>query len=190
MRTRHPLRKQLTLFIRPFIASTVLAVFWYVCFFETGIGFEDADESVFTDAIIPVLATFHAIVAGFALNKVWSEYTIVQRCLKTNDREAFIAIRDDRIPMPIHFLLGSIAFLIQVLVMLQNYEGPDAGMAATFAISFVLVLYWEVATNLDDPKTGVWYVDRIPTQWFEDPPVRKADDADWRLHECDPARDI
>lgn len=159
---------QVRLFVRPLIASVMLSALWYFCFFRYGICFRDADESGFTDAVIPILAAFHAIVAGFALNKVWTEYIIVQRCIKMQDKDGFLAIRDDRIPMPVHFLLGSIAFLIQGLVSMLHYEEVVAGIASTFAVSFVLVMYWEVAINLDNPRKAVWYVNKIPEDWFTD----------------------
>ncbi len=76
------LLKQLRLFVRPIVASALLSAVWYFCFFRYGISFLDADESGFTDAVIPLLGTFHAIGAGFVLNKVWTEYIIVQRCIK------------------------------------------------------------------------------------------------------------
>lgn len=158
---------KLRLFIRPVIASSVLSLIWYYGLFQNDVSFLDADESGFTDAIIPILAAFHAIVAGFVLNKVWSEYSAVQRCIRISDKESFLSMRDDRIPIPIHFLLGSLAFMIQGLVMSLHYEGVWAGALSTFCISFVLVMYFEVATNLDNPKKGVWYVGRIPQDWLE-----------------------
>ena len=161
------LLKELRLFVRPILASVLLSTLWYHYLFLPGISYIDADESIFTDAIIPGIIAFHAIVAGFVLNKVWTEYTLVQRCLKTGDKRAFQAIKDDRIPLSVHFLLGSFACLIQGLVSVLHYETAMSGFAATFSISFVLVIYWEVAINLDNPRKAVWYTDRIPEDWFE-----------------------
>ncbi|MES2931294.1 MAG: hypothetical protein V4682_01175 [Patescibacteria group bacterium] len=60
--------------------------------------------------------------------------------------------------------------MIQSLVTLLSYEGVGAGIASTFSVSFVLLMYWEVAINLDNPRKAVWYIDEIPEEWFTDPP--------------------
>jgi hypothetical protein len=157
----------LRLFVRPLIASVFISCMWYVLLFRNDIHFSEGDGSAFTDAVIPVIAAFHAILAGFVVNKVWNEYTRICVCCKKMDRDGFKEIVGNRIPVAIHMLLGSMAIIIELLVMLLNYERADAGCAMTFSVAFVLILYWEVAINLDDPRKGVWYVQRIPPQWLE-----------------------
>jgi hypothetical protein len=163
------LRQHVRMIVVPAVVSLSLAIgLWYGIFFRLGLGLLESDESVFTDAIIPTLAMFHAIVAGGVLNKVWEEYKIVRHCVKTKDKDTFMKCRDDRIPLAIHLLLGSLSLIIMALVMMLHYDSAGAGIASTFSVAFVLTLYWEVATNLDNPFKGAWYVNQIPKEWFDD----------------------
>lgn len=163
------LRVHLFMFVRPVAVSLVLSIgVWYWIFYRLGVSFFESDESTFTDAIVPTLAMFHAIVAGHVLIKVWDEYKVVRRCVKKGDKKTFMECRDDRIPLAIHMLLASLSVIIMVLVMLLHYDGPGAGIASTSSVAFVLTLYWEVATNLDNPFKGVWYRDQIPKDWFKE----------------------
>ncbi|HEY0010452.1 MAG TPA: hypothetical protein VGB97_00890 [Candidatus Paceibacterota bacterium] len=163
---RHEILPHLWLLVKPCIASALLGLTWYFVFFKNGIHFAKGDMSVFTDAGIPVLAAFHTFMAAFVVSKVWKEHTEITMFCRSKDYEGFRRIIDNRIPMTIHLLLGTLALIIQLLVMLLDYERADAGIALTCSVSFVLVLYWQVATNLDDPSAGVWYVKHIPPSWL------------------------
>ena len=156
----------LQLFIRPTIVALLVAIVWYFIFRRFGFSIPEADESAFTDAGIPVIAMFHAIVAGGVLVKVWEEHKAVLRCIKKEDRNAFLDCVQSRIPMVIHLLLGSMSIIIIFLTMMIHFEGALGGIAMNSSVAFVLALYWEVATNLDDPVKGVWYVGKIPKDWL------------------------
>jgi len=155
----------LKLFVRPLLGSTFIGIIWYSLFYKFHLHIIEADEPAFTDFGIPVLAMFHAIVAGGVLVKVWEEHKIVQRCIRDKDRDTFRRFMNDRIPVAIHMLLGCMSVIIQFLTMIIHFEGVFAGVAINTSIAFVLGLYWEVATNLDDPSKGVWYSE-IPREWF------------------------
>lgn len=166
--TKNELLVCLWLFVRPIIAGLINGpILWYLVFYRFNISIVEADESAFTDTGIPVLAMFHAIIAGHVLVKVWDEHKLVRRCIREDDRDSFVQCMDDRIPKVIHMLLGSLSVIIISLTLLVHFEGPLAGIALNFSVAFVLGLYWEVATNLDNPSKGVWYVGRIPKEWLD-----------------------
>ena len=166
-RMANGLRTHLGLLMGPAVVGSMISLMWYHVFFTFDWHFQETDESAFTDTVIPIIAMFHAIVAGHILNKVWEEYKVVRRCLRDKDKDTFLRCRDDRIPIAIHLLLGSMSVVIQVLTLLVHFEKPFAGIAANFSVAFVLTLYWKVATNLDNPLRGAWYKDQIPKDWFE-----------------------
>ncbi len=165
-RVTNGLYAHLGLLVKPAIVGSLIGLIWYFVFFSLDWHFREADESAFTDSVIPVIAMFHAIVAGHILNKVWEEYKVVRRCLRDKDKATFMRCRDDRIPIAIHLLLASMSIVIQAMTLLIHFERPFAGVAANFSVAFVLTLYWEVATNLDNPLKGVWYRE-IPRDWLE-----------------------
>jgi hypothetical protein len=157
----------LKLFVKPLLFGILSALIWYR-FFYLKIYFAEEDESAFTDCIIPTCFMFHALIAALVLTKVWDEYKMVRQCVRTKDRDSFRRCKDDRIPMAIHMLLGTLSFIGAVLVMLIYHREVLAGVASNFSVAFILTLYWEVSTNLDDPFRGVWYVGQVPPEWFKD----------------------
>ena len=163
------LRVHLKLFIKPILLGILAGLVWHR-FFHGRLHFLEGDESALTDSVIPTIAMFHAIVAGHVLAKVWDEYKTVRHCLRSQDKDTFLQCKDDRIPMAIHMLLGSMSFVIQALIMMVHYDGVLAGVVSSSSLAFVLMLYWEVATNLDDPFKGVWYVGQIPSDWLKPEP--------------------
>ena len=156
----------LKLLIRPICVGSLMSCAWYYFFFLTGLSFLEADESAFTDVIIGLLGMFHAIIAGGILNKVWGEAQKARHCIRVGDRETFVECKDDRIPGVIHLLLGSMSLIIQAHVMMIHFVGAFGGIASSFSMAFVLTLYWEVATSLDDPLSDVWDMGEIPPDWL------------------------
>ena len=168
MQTKRPSTIQfLPLLVKPTLMSIGICLLWYYVFYRYNISVLEADESAFTDSLIPTLAVFHAIVASVVLSKVWNEYTFVKRCIRKDDVEAFRDCLHERIPRAIHLLLLVWSVLIQAATLVLHWQSPGAGIFANFCIAFTLVLYWEVATNLDNPHKAVWYTNQIPKEWLE-----------------------
>lgn len=166
------------LFVKPAAASLAIGFLWFFVFRRFGIHLTQSDESILTDAIIPILATFHAIAAGFVLQRVWDEYSILRRCVRRGDKKTFDDYKGERVPMAIHMLLAVMSLLVQGMVMILDYEDAAAGWTVTMSIAFMLTLYWLVATNLDDPFHGAWYIGEIPDHWLseEGPQSREGED--------------
>jgi hypothetical protein len=64
------------------------------------------------------------------------------------------------------FIRAAMSVIIVSGTMLIEYNNPWAGMGAVGSISFFLVLYWEVATSLDNPAKAPWFIGRIPGDWL------------------------
>ena len=153
------------LLVAPVLASAGAALAWYFIFFRFHINVGKSDETALTNTLIPVLATFHAILAAAVLSKVWEEFKQIRRCINEGNEKGYAECVRDRIPITIHLLLAVMSLLIVVASMLVEYEHASAGLLVVGGLTFVLSLYWEVATNLDNPVSGVWYADRIPAAW-------------------------
>jgi 1,4-dihydroxy-2-naphthoate octaprenyltransferase len=158
-------RPYLSILLYPTTIAVLAAGLWYVLFYHTQFDVGKSDETALTNTLIPVLAAFHSILAAAVLSKVWEEYKTIRRCVQNHDREGFARCLRDRIPPAIHLLLAVMSVLIVVGTMLVHYDNVGAGILVVGAISFVLALYWQVATNLDNPQCGAWYVNEVPTEW-------------------------
>lgn len=161
------LRAHLRILVRPLLASGLLAAFWRLIFFQFDINVGKADETALTNMVVPICAMFHSILAAVVLGKVWDEFKVIRRCLKKGDEDSFRDCVHDRIPMMIHLLLGTMSFIIIGGAMLVEYHRAFAGVVSIGAISFFLVLYWEVATTLDNPVKAPWFAGQIPGEWLK-----------------------
>lgn len=167
--------RHIKMLILPVIIGAGAAALWYFVFFLRGINVGKADETAITNTLIPVLATFHAIIAAAVLSKVWEEFKSIRRCVRDNDEAEFFRCLEDRIPITIHLLLAAMSLLIVASAMLVQYEHASAGLLVVGGLGFVLTLYWQVATNLDNPLCGVWYADEIPAGWRQRWDVREGE---------------
>jgi len=162
-------RPYLSILIYPTMLSVGAAGLWYFFFFHQRFDVGKSDETALTNTLIPVLAAFHSILAAAVLSKVWEEYKVIRRCVLNHDRDGFSRCLQDRIPPAIHLLLAVMSVLIVVGTMLVHYDNVGAGILVVGAIAFVLALYWQVATNLDNPQCGAWYVNEVPAEWRDSP---------------------
>ncbi len=156
----------LTLLVRPLVIGVTLSAIWYQLFFANGIFLGKMDESAITNMVVPICAMFHSILAAMVLSKVWEEFKVVSRCIREEDRETFDICSHERIPGIIHVLLATMSIIIIVGAMLVEYENPLSGMFSVGCLSFFLVLYWEVATTLDNPAKAPWFIGRLPSDWL------------------------
>ncbi len=167
MNPRPSLQPYLSILFVPATASAFTAGLWRWVFLPQGWNVGKPDETALTNTLIPVLATFHAILAAAVLSKVWEEFKLIRHYVEAGDESSFRRCVKDRIPPMIHLLLAVMSFLIVAGTMLVHYDRPAAGVLVVGAITFVLTLYWEVATNLDNPHRGAWYINQIPPGWCQ-----------------------
>lgn len=165
MPERSTIRPYFSILLVPALVSVGTGGVWWLLFFPYHWNVGKADETALTNTLIPVLATFHAILAAAVLSKVWEEFKTIRRCVQAGDEAAYRRCLQDRIPPAIHLLLAVMSILIVAGTMLIHYDNAIAGFLVVGAITFVLTLYWEVATNLDNPQCGAWYVNEIPLSW-------------------------
>lgn len=166
---RQPDHLFLRLLVNPFILSVLTCVAWNFLYLQ-GMSIPEADESAFTDTVIPTLAVFHALFGSLVIGKVWNEYHQVKQCIRKDDREGFKDCMQERIPRAVLLLLFVLSVLIQAAMMALHWESALTGFFANFCVAFALTLVWEVATNLDNPRKAVWYTNQIPDGWMEDVP--------------------
>gem|GEM_PF-6318606 len=155
------------LFVRPLLIGAAMSLIWWYVFREYGIHTHPEELSI--GLAFAFFTVFHSLIANSTLSKVWKDYEKLRGFLENNDEEGFRKERYYRIPLAIKLLLLTLSFFIQAAAMYSYYADPLAGLVGSFSVAFVLVVFWEVAANLDDPVRGVWYHHKIPASWLEPP---------------------
>lgn len=166
-------RETLKLLRQPFGLSILASLFWWVVIWRNEWFPMKGDEEMLSSGLIPTIGLFHAILAGHVVNVVWAEYKDALRCINSGNREGFKTCVRERIPYALHFLLGTMSIYLEVSTILYPYEKVISGVYSVFSLTFILVLYWKVATDLDDPRKAPWIAHLIPMEWLPPKKVLK-----------------
>ncbi len=164
LRKLRSVRRHLTLMIPP-CSVACLSVWGWSWLRAHEIHFPIEDEVSLTTAIMS-LGGFFAILAAIVMGTIWEKHQKVSVCVVKRDRQEFLLYRDERMPIVIHLLLGSLAVPLVLMVMLLEYTSFWSGFAAVATVSFGITIYWIVATELQDPARSPWFAERIPQEWL------------------------
>lgn len=156
--------RHLWLVIKPALTSTGFVIFWWHLR-KLGILIPRDDADMLSSGVMATVGVAFGVMAALVVQKVWDEWKTIARCIRENDRQSFLNCRDDRIPGTIHVLLFAHAGCLLGLAMLYDYASIVSGVVSVGTIGFILVLYFEISTELDDPKRGAWYLN-VPPEWL------------------------
>jgi hypothetical protein len=117
-------------------------------------------------SILPILGIVYGFFAGLTINTVWNEYKIMSTSVVTKNKDLFLQYRDEQIPIMLHILVGGIALVIQVLIILIDYENKYAAEIFIFSSAFLLTLTAIVVMEFDDPQSSTWFKEKIPADWL------------------------
>ena len=147
------------------VAAIAVLIWWYVPR-HLGIMVAKRDEDVITNYHLPGLIVFHAIIAGFLLAKVLVGYSRMWISIRRDDEFAFREALEERIPKVAHLLLATLSVMVLENTMIIGYEATWVGVKTVGEMAYVLALYWQVATVLDDPTRAPGLSKKIPPDWL------------------------
>jgi hypothetical protein len=83
------------------------------------------------------------------------------------DEKAFMAIRDEKMPISMHFVLAASGLSALILLSIAHYEKTWEGAIVVFLSWFVMLLYFKVVSFLQNITSSPWIANRIPEPWHE-----------------------
>jgi hypothetical protein len=109
----------------------------------------------------------YAIIAGYAINAVLTEYKEISKAVVRNDMDTFLLYRDEQLPILIHVFLGTISLYIIIFTMLFPFNDVKLGASAVFVVSSLVVMAYVIVSELDDYQKSIWFKEKIPPEWYE-----------------------
>lgn len=162
------IKRHLPVVLKPLIISTVASLTWLLLIHSNDIHFSDKSIEPILFIVLPLLGFMYVIFASIAVGSVFDQYKIISKCVVKKDVDTFLLYRDEQLPIMMHILIGAPTVFIVLFVSLFNYQGDVlAGVASIFAVTFMLVLGWVIATELDDFSKSIWFREKIPKSWYE-----------------------
>ncbi len=113
-----------------------------------------------------MIAIAYGVVAALVITSNWEKYKKMSSYVVRHQKDDFLAQRDEKMPVMLHILLGSMALAIQLFVMVTKYENNFAGILFVSVSAFFLCLIGIIALELDNPVRSIWFQKRIPTEWM------------------------
>lgn len=162
---QHSLREYLTLLIKPLASVPFAWACWYPAW-SLGWHLNEPDATLFREPLVGFLGMFHAILAGIVASQVWGERREALRFIRMHDEKGFALALRDRIPRDIHLFIGSMSVLIWFAFAVLPYERAHTGFFSVGATSFLLAIYWQLSTTLDNPLKDPAVVAEIPKEWM------------------------
>ena len=175
--------KCLALFLVPTAVSTLVSFGWYYWLFIPDRNFGDGMQELIATAVLPTLGIIYGImVAAIAVQTVWGEYKNMRLAVKRYDLDTFMDLRDEELSPLIHVIVGIVSFGMLAGFLVLKYPAAVKGATVIFGITFLLVLMYVVAREIDDPCAGLWYIKGIHEEWLA------IDPKEYRARRCEKLR--
>ncbi|OGM99517.1 MAG: hypothetical protein A3B91_02065 [Candidatus Yanofskybacteria bacterium RIFCSPHIGHO2_02_FULL_41_29] len=160
------------LIVTPSLLAVPAVVIWHYLYINGWHSTSRADEPI-VNAILPGLFGAHVFIAGLMIIRESDDIRKMKRAIRETDKEAFIEIAEDSIPLPMKYILFITANLIQAWTISLNYEVYWTGLASVFSIAYMLALIWEIIADFDDPVNGMWVIKGVPAEWIKEAKIKR-----------------
>ncbi len=158
--------------IQPLLLASPAVLLWH-CLYICGLHSTAAADEPIVNAILPALASMHVFIAGFIFLREAGDIRELRKAIRTGDKEKFLEIAEDKIPIPLRYVLFVSATMIECWTMSLNYDLYWTGFFSVYSIGYMLTLIWEIIADFDDPIHGIWVVKGVPEDWIRDANIKR-----------------
>ena len=158
--------KCLWIMFAPVLPALVITKFWYQSFFLEGLYFSN-DHIGGVETFILTVGVIYALQLTLMLNTVWEKYRIIRLAVKQNDFETFADYADEELTPLMHTLIGSVSLFLLVGFFVLPYPSASTGAIVVSAISYLLIQFFMVTREMDNPLGGIWFIQHIPDHWLK-----------------------
>jgi len=88
--------------------------------------------------------------------------------VRSRNKLGFMMLRDIRIPMRLHIILGTMAVGMLALVSLFEFHSPWSGVVCVFIGTLTILVYFSIVMELQDPHRSTWFKSESPREWLEE----------------------
>jgi hypothetical protein len=147
------------------LCATFATAGWYEVWTH-GYHLAEDDKDIIIGAIVTTLGLTYGILYSWVLGVTWEKYRKTVIAVLEKDKHTFLLYRDERMPILFHLLIGSVSLPLWGMIGVIAYKHVLTGAMSVFAISIVLVLFWRIAVELENPSKGGWFLERIDPEWL------------------------
>lgn len=161
-------KKHVPLILKSFFSALIFVIIWICILYPLDIHFDKKNNDDIRFLVYPFAILSYVFFAGIAIDSVLKEYKILSRAVTGNKKDLFLIHRDEQLPIKIHIFVATPSLIIIFYLMLYDYQGSVLfASSVIFFVTFLLILSWNIANEIDDFKKSTWFQERVPKEWYE-----------------------
>ncbi len=162
------IKKHAPLILKSAFSALIFVMIWICILYPLDIHFDKKNNDDIRFLIYPFAILSYVFFAGIAVGSVLKEYKILSRAVTANKKDEFLIHRDEQLPIKIHIFVATPSLIIIFYLMLYDYEGSRVfASSVIFCVTFLLILSWNIANEIDDFKKSTWFQERVLKEWYE-----------------------
>jgi hypothetical protein len=146
-------------------ASVTATTIWYQCWVR-GWYFSEDDKEIVVGVIIAMILAMFTVLMSWIFPSTWEKYQSFVLIAFTKDKDLFMRLRDERMPIAFHLLIGGVSVPPIVMIAFVPYKHMITGMATMLLTSFMIIMLWLVLNLIEHPLKSEWIRERIDDAWM------------------------
>ena len=160
------LAKCVIMLVAPLPSTVGVCYLWTRLIFNRHLHYPQEMNDLFLLSWFPAALIIYGLVVTFlAFTPVCEKYHKMKYAANAEDIHTFMLLRDERLSPLVHTLVFTISVYTMVPFAGRNYQSVFWGWSCVGSLSYVLTLLLFVASQIDNPCAGLWYIRRIQSDW-------------------------
>lgn len=160
-RFKRAVRKHTTLLLIQVIFSALVTFLWYVCVWRFQVHIQRGDTEYFFAGVIFLGSAAWVLKGTEMLRVIWAQYREMVVAVKRADTTKIIELKDEHIPLLMHFYLALLAIMTDGVMWFVPYRSVYDGAAAIFLVTLVFTFFAAIILQFEDPTEDGWVRDQI-----------------------------
>jgi hypothetical protein len=158
-------KRHALLLIKTFFFSSATTFLWYEIWIH-GYRFAEDDKDVIIGAIIMTFGVTYGISLSWIFSGLGETYKTVMVAVLQKDVRTLMMWRDERMPIAVHLSIGIPSLFLLGGIGAVSFRHALTGGISIFTVSFMLIFFWYVARELENPLKGAWFKERVDPSVF------------------------
>lgn len=155
-RFKRAIRKHSVLLLTQVAFSSMITFGWYELIWLNGIRIDREDMEYFLAGVIFLASASWVLKGAEVLRVVWDQYRMMVSAVKRADVATIIELKDENIPLLMHFYLTVLAMITAGVMMIMPFKHMWSGAAAVFLVTLIFTFFAAIILELEDPLENGW----------------------------------
>lgn len=153
------------LLLKPAVLAIIVTYGWYLWLYKPDRNYGTSALEVMVVAVLIPAAIYGVLLANPTIQTVWGEYKIMRIAVKRDDLDTFMDYCDEELSPVIHLIMGTTSIGCMIALLGIKYPTACLGGSVIFGVAFFFMLMYFAVKEIDDPRSGLWYIHGLREEW-------------------------